>query len=149
MPIPPVSAVVRNYLSSFGAIAIVLTRRGSIVMVQNPTGYEAAWWVKKADAQRLIDASRERGDVETAARQLGIAVTAHEIALLRTDRQLARLDAILANAKHNGDLKRFNSTYRAKRLAAIAAGSNYMPVRDRREAIETRAGRGDQRRRPR
>src|SRR5262245_40250357 len=127
MPIPAVSPAIRSYLSAFGAVAIVLTSKGSIIAVPNPTGYEAAWWVKKADAQRLVDEARERGDVEAAAKRLGIAITPHEIDLMRTDKALARLDTILADAQRNGDLRAFNKTYRQQRLAAVAAGSNYMP----------------------
>jgi hypothetical protein len=126
MPIPKVPLAARQYLSSFDSIAIALTSKGSLIAVSNPTGYEACWWVRKQDAQRLVDAARERGNVELSAKQLGIAITPHEVALMRTDKALARLDAILADAQRNGDLKTFNRTYRAKRLAAVAAGSNYM-----------------------
>jgi hypothetical protein len=127
MPIPPVPLAARQYLSSFDSVAIVLTRRGSIVAVPNPTGYEAAWWVRKPDAQRLVDEARERGDVEQAARRLGISPTPHEICMMRVDRQLARLDAILADARRNGHLRAFNRMYRTKRLAAVACGGNFMP----------------------
>jgi|RhiMetdeSRZDD1v2_1073273.scaffolds.fasta_scaffold353856_3 hypothetical protein len=127
MTIPAVSPAVRNYLAAFDSIAVVLTARDSIIITANPTGYLCAWWLKKADAQRLLDEARERGDVEASARRLGITVTPHEAALMRADKALARVDAILANAQRNGDLKLFNRTYQAKRMAAVAAGSNFMP----------------------
>jgi hypothetical protein len=127
MPIPTVPASVRSYLSSFGAVAVVLTRKGSLLAISNPTGFERAWWVRKQDAQRLLDEARERGDVEAAAGRLGINLTPHEIALLKTDRALARLDGLMREAQYNGQLKLFNKTYRAKRLAAVTAGANYMP----------------------
>jgi hypothetical protein len=127
MAIPTVSAPVRSYLSSFDSVAVVLTSRGSIISTPNPTGYERAWWVRKADAARLVEESRERGNVEASAKRLGIAVTVHEIAIMRADKALARLDSILADAKRNGDLKAFNRAYKCHRQAAMAAGAAYMP----------------------
>jgi hypothetical protein len=120
---------VRQYLSSFNSIAIVLTSKGSILAVPNPSGYERAWWVRKPDAARLVEASRERGDVEQAARRLvpPVILTEHSVALMRTDKALARLNAILSDAQENGDLRLFNSTYREKRLAAAAVGQSFMP----------------------
>jgi hypothetical protein len=108
-------------------VAVVLTSRRSIISTPNPTGYERAWWVRKADAARLVEESRERGNVEASAKRLGIAVTVHEIAIMRVDKALARLDAVMADAQRNGDLRTFNRMYRANRLAAVAARSNYMP----------------------
>ena len=67
-----------------------LTSRGSIISTPNPTGYERAWWVRKADAARLVEESRERGNVEASAKRLGIAVTVHEIAIMRADKAVAR-----------------------------------------------------------
>jgi hypothetical protein len=127
MAIPTVSAPVRNYLSSFDSVAVALTSRGSIISTPNPTGYERAWWVRKADAARLVEGSRERGNVEASAKSLGIAVTLHEIAVMRADKALARLDAILVDAKRNGDLKAFNRAYKRHRQAAMTAGTAYMP----------------------
>jgi hypothetical protein len=46
---------------------------------------------------------------------------------MRVDRQLARLDSILTDARRNGHLREFNRTYKAKRLAAVAKGGNFMP----------------------
>jgi hypothetical protein len=127
MPIHHISTAVRSYLSSFDSIAIALTSRGSIITTPNPSGYECCWWVRKADAERLVEAARERGNVEATAKRLGITLTSHMVALAKVDRSLARLDGILAEAKRNGDLKQFNSTYRAKREAAVAAGVTFMP----------------------
>jgi hypothetical protein len=127
MPIPKVPTAVLNYLSNFGAVAVVVTRRGSIITVQNPTGYECAVWVRKQDAQRLVDESRERGNVEASAKHLGIAVTPHEVALMKTDRALARLDAVLEAARRDGSLRAFNRMYKIRRLAAVQCGENFMP----------------------
>jgi hypothetical protein len=127
MPIPKVPVAIRSYLSAFDTVAIVLTARGSVLITPDPSGFECAWWVRKEDAARLLEVAREPGNVEASAGRLGIAVTRHEIALMKSDKALARLDAILADAKRNGDLKMFNQTYQTKRLAAVAAGSNFMP----------------------
>ena len=83
--------------------------------------------MRKADAERLLDAARERGNVEATAKRLGITLTPHEIAVMWADNPLARLDAILADAKRNGDLKAFNRTYQAKRLEAASCGVAFMP----------------------
>jgi hypothetical protein len=126
MPVPKVPAAVKNYLASFGSVAVVLTARGSILAVANPTGYERAWWVRKQDAPRLVEESRERGNVEASARRLGIALTPHDVAAMKADRALARLDLILRSAQQNGDLKRFNSEYAARRQHAVGTGATYM-----------------------
>jgi hypothetical protein len=101
--------------------------------------------VRKADAARLVEESRERGNVEASAKRLGIAVTLHEIAVMRADKALARLDAILVDAKRNGDLKAFNRAYKRHRQAAMTAGTAYMPY-DGGEATKARVGRGHRRR---
>jgi hypothetical protein len=126
MPISRVPAAIRSYLSAFNSVAIVLTARGSVLITPDPSGFECAWWVRKEDAARLLEDARERGDVEASARRLGVTVTRHEIVLMRTDKALARLDAILAEAKRNGDLAMFNRGYRTKRLAAAANGATFM-----------------------
>jgi hypothetical protein len=126
MPIPKVPAATRSYLSAFDTIAVVITARGSVLTTPDPSGFECAWWVRKADAAQLLEDARERGNVEASARRLGISITRHEIVLMRTDKALARLDAILADAKRNGDLATFNREYRTKRLAAAAAGTGFM-----------------------
>jgi len=125
--IPKLAPTVRDYLSSFGAVAIALTRKGSFVLTPSPGGFESAWWLKRAEGQRLLDAVREKGNVEATARTLGIAVTPHEIAIMRVDANLGRLETILATAKRNGDLKAFNRAYAARRQAALASGKTFMP----------------------
>src|SRR5262245_56989703 len=105
MTIPTVSPAILRYLAAFDSIAVVLTRRGSIIAVPNPTGYEAAWWLKKAHAQRLLDEARERGDVELSAKRLGLTVTPHEIAIMRAPRALARLDALMRRARWHEDVQ--------------------------------------------
>jgi hypothetical protein len=125
--VPKVPLAARQYLSSFDSIAIVLTRHGSLLAIANPGGYERAWWCRKQDARLLLDEAGPRGDVEQAAKRLGIAITAHEIAMMKTDRALARLDSILVAAQRNGHLREFNRMYRTQRLAAVARGGNFMP----------------------
>jgi hypothetical protein len=56
MPIPRVPVAIRSYLSAFDTIAIVLTARGSVLTTTDPSGFECAWWVRKEDAGRLLDA---------------------------------------------------------------------------------------------
>jgi len=63
-------------------------------------------------------------------------VPAHEVALLRTEKALASLDAILQQAQASGDLKRFNATYKARRLRATAMGDKFMSYQTAREKLQ-------------
>jgi hypothetical protein len=121
--IPIVSARVRAYLADFGAIAVAITERVKIKITDDPSGCYVAWWLAAKDAERLRAACKARGDVEACARILHIKITPHEVALMKADAALARLDRILTAAKANGDMKTFNRAYRARRAAA---GGHYM-----------------------
>lgn len=121
--IPKAPARVRGYLADFGAIAVAITERGKIKITDNPSGCHAAWWLAAKDAQRLRAACKARGDVEACACILQIKLTPHEVALMKADTALARLDRILAAAKANGDMHQFNRAYRLRRAAA---GGHFM-----------------------
>jgi hypothetical protein len=137
MPIiPAIPARVRNYLFTFGSIAIALKARGVIVLTANPAGAEQAFWLKRTDGQRLLDECRVRGDIEAAARRLKIILTPHDLVMMKTDRALCQIDTILQMAQENGDLKRFNTLYKRKRLAALALGNRYMSYSTARQRLQ-------------
>jgi hypothetical protein len=126
MSVPKIPARVRNYLFTFGSTSIAVTARGALVLTPDPAGHEAAWWLKRVDAQRLLAACYVKGDVEAAAKRLQIPLTSHEVAVMRADQRLAQLDQILEQAQQSGDLRRFNATYQARRIRAQAAGQKFM-----------------------
>ena len=61
--------------------------------------------------------------VEVCARILQIKLTPHEVALMKADAALARLDRILAELKANGDMHQFNRAYKLHRAQA---GGHFM-----------------------
>jgi hypothetical protein len=126
MPIPTVPVRVRRYLADFNTVAIAITSKGRVIVTPNPSGCERAWWLSKRDARRLHAAARAKGDVEGAAKRLDIGLTPHDVALMRADRALIRLDGILRKAQEAGELKTFNAEYAARRRAAVAAGRRFM-----------------------
>jgi hypothetical protein len=93
----------------------------------NPAGCEAAWWLKREDAKRLLAEARVRGDIEGSAKRQGITLTPHDVCMMRADRCLAQLSEILAHAKQSGDLHAFNQAYRRGRLRAQARGERFIP----------------------
>ena len=120
--IPKVPARVRAYLADFGATAVAITERGKIKITADPSGCHAAWWLAAKDAQRLKAECKARGDVEACARRLQIKITPHEVALMKADAALAKLDRILAELKQRGDMKR--SIARTRRSALPLAGTS-------------------------
>jgi hypothetical protein len=66
------------------------------------------------------------GDVPAAASRLGLSVTPHDVVLRRVGERTAALDKAIAEAIDAGTLKRFNSEYRKRRLAAKQGGKPFM-----------------------
>jgi hypothetical protein len=126
MPIPKVSARIRNFLFSLGATSIAVTAKGAVVITANPSGLEVAWWLRRDDAELLRAACFVKGDVEAAARRLGIALTPHDVACMRADHRLAMLDQIIETARTSGDLQSFNRTYQRLRIRAASKGQRFM-----------------------
>jgi hypothetical protein len=128
MPVPYVPRRVLSYLRAFNSIAIAITRKGKVVTTSNPSGCETAWWLaSKVDAKRVLDEAQAKGDIEASAKRLRITLTPHPVALMKADRALARLDAILRAAQQSGDLQTFNRQYACRRQAAISTGKTFMP----------------------
>jgi hypothetical protein len=78
--------------------------------------------------------------IAAAARELGVPVTAHHVAIQRAGASVARIDAALAEAQRCGTMKFFNAEYRRRREAAGAIGRGFMTY-GRARAWLRRAGR--------
>lgn len=100
-----------------------------------------AYWVKDRSEARLIanevnarvlrhperrvllaDAKAAQRTVENVAAHMGIALTEHDIVLLRARSAVAYIEDKIAQAHAAGELSWFNSTYRAWRIEAKAQG---------------------------
>lgn len=100
----------------------------------------AAFWVKDKSEARMIvrevKASLAHGDegllvataktaqrrVENVAAHMGIALTEHDLVLMRTRTAVAYVEDKIVQAQAAGELTWFNSAYRAWRLEAKAHG---------------------------
>jgi hypothetical protein len=111
----------------------------------------SAYWVKDKTEARLIcrevNSSLARGDegllvataktaqrkVENAAAHMGIALTEHDTVLLRARSAVAFIEQRIEQAQAAGELRWFNSAYRAWRLEAKqhGRGMSYAEARAR------------------
>ena len=71
-------------------------------------------------------ARKSGGDVEAAARELGVPATLHHVAMQRAASAVERIDAAMAQAQRCGSLAFFNAEYRRRRTAARAAGRGFI-----------------------
>ena len=84
MSIEPLSAAVRDYFRAFDLTAIALMRDGCITAKRDPAGAATAWWCEAVKAGPVIRAARRHGgDIPSAARALGVALTGHATVLAR------------------------------------------------------------------
>src|ERR1700731_4882839 len=114
-------------VAAFDLTSIAVTRDGRLVVTRNPAGATAAWWCPAREASRVVrHARKDSGDVEAAARALGVPVTVHHVAIQRAGAAVARIDAALAEAQRTGAMKFFNAEYRRRREAANAIGQGFM-----------------------
>jgi hypothetical protein len=110
-----------------------------------------AYWVKDKTEARLIcrevNSSLGRGDegllvataktaqrkVENVAAHMGIALTEHDTVLLRARSAVAFIEQRIEQAQAAGELRWFNSAYRAWRLEAkqVGRGMSYAEARAR------------------
>jgi hypothetical protein len=126
--IPTLPRGVSAYVAAFDLTSIAVTRDdGRLVVTRNPAGATAAWWCPAREASRVVrHARRDSGDVEAAARALGVPVTVHHVAVQRAAASVARIDAALVEAQRTGAMKFFNAEYRRRREAASAIGRGFM-----------------------
>ena len=111
--LPKLPHGVSAYVAAFDLTSIAVTRDGRLIVTRNPAGATAAWWCPAREASRVVrHARRDSGDVEAAARALGVPVTVHHVAIQRAGAAVARIDAALVEAQRSGLLRFFNAEYR-------------------------------------
>ena len=121
---------VARYIAGFNLAAVCRYRDGRLGVSRDPEGAGEAWWCLETQAGAVVKrARREGGDILAAARALGIPLTAHTLLISRAKSASGRIDAALSKAQRGGNLKFFNSEYRARRQAAAAAGRSFMSYR--------------------
>jgi hypothetical protein len=123
MPITPLSKGAADYLRSFDLRAVCQSAGGRIWISDNPSGAVAAYWCRASDAGRVAEAAWHLGNIMAAGHRCGAP---HQIVLKRTAERMAALDQEIARAIDAGTLKRFNATYRERRLAAKQCGQPFM-----------------------
>lgn len=127
--IPPLPHGVAQYVAAFDLTSIAVTRDGRLIVTRNPAGTEAAWWCPAKEASRVVrHARKDSGDIEAAARELGVPVTVHRVAMQRAGASVARIDAALTEAQRCGLMSFFNAEYRRRRAAAGGAISTSLVV---------------------
>jgi hypothetical protein len=148
--IPTLPRGVADYVAAFDLTSIARSRDHRLVVSRNPAGAESAWWCEAKQASAIVRRARQdHGDVEAAARALGVLVTAHAIAMQRSAAAVARIEVALAEAQRNGLMSHFNATYRSRREAALAVGKGFMSygraMARLRAAVVAIIARGDER----
>jgi hypothetical protein len=118
-----------RYLSAFDLGCVALTRDRRLTSTKNPVGCDRAWWLHSRDVGRVIRQARKDGDVEGAARALGIELAEHSVVAMRTESALAKLENGMQKAQRSGLLTQFNAQYRRRRLAAFEQGRGFMSYR--------------------
>lgn len=117
----------RDYLEAFGVRAVCVSPTGKVSHTDDPEGASLAWWCPEKDARRAAAEARHNGDIEEAARRLGVRLTEHTRAAERAAEKTAKLEAALREANANGLLQWFNAEFRRRRLAATKDGRKFMP----------------------
>jgi hypothetical protein len=133
------------YLEASGARAIsITTGNGHVVL---GVGYRAdaiaAFWLRADKARAVAARARSIGGVSAnmdgadaagtiaalkqAAVQLGVTLTAHDVAMARASVVAERLDVLMDQLKVSGIWLDFTKTYRQRWLAAKAPGEGFMP----------------------
>jgi hypothetical protein len=128
MAVAPLSHSARDYVRAFDLVSVCRWRDGRLGVSRNPKGAEQAWWLPAKAAGAVVRAANANGkDVAAAAARLKIPLTAHAVVAQRATEAVGKIDGALTEAQRRGDLAFFNSSYRARRQAAQAAGRTFMP----------------------
>ena len=105
---------VSDYIAVFDLTAFAVTREGRFVVTRNPAGAASAWRCEAKEARRLTRHARKSGaDIPAAARELGVLVTVHHVAMQRAGASVSRIDVALAEAQRSGAMKFFDAEHRA------------------------------------
>jgi hypothetical protein len=126
VPIEALSLASLDYLAAFDLKCICVSNTGRVYTTKNPAGASLAYWCRASDTDKVAKAAWFSGDVPEAARRLQIAVTPHSVVAKRTADRTAALDNAIAEAIDAGVLRRFNSEYRSRRLAAKRNGQRFI-----------------------
>jgi hypothetical protein len=149
----------RDFLNAFGACSIYICERPNVLRYAHDpkraidalrhkySGLEpvfVTWTDGAAHARRLVrHVPRLTSDaIASTAEQLGITLTNHTVVMARAQSSVRRLDALLLQAKAQGQLKPFNRAYRAHRLAHGAIPYDWAFARLRRALALTLAQSG-------
>jgi hypothetical protein len=124
--IQPLSPVERDYLAAFGVTAVCVSRTGKVFTSENPRDASQVFWCSSTDAERVVDLAQRNGDIVGAASRLQVQLTEHAKLIARVQERTARIEAVLAQAKADGLLRRFHQEYKRRRLAAKARGAQFM-----------------------
>jgi hypothetical protein len=125
MAISSLPRAARNYLDAFDVVAVVVAPDGRARVTCDPASLrnvaEVAW-ASPDDARRLarrINGSRRKAEIRLseAAADLNITVTSHDALIARVNAAIARVDAVLDQARADGLLHFLNRPYRTARLA--------------------------------
>ena len=137
------SRAVRDYLVSFGVVAIFVTSVGKLGIgrdLARAAPLAAAWWVRdrrtaeqipiaigEEHPQTVEEATRA---VEAAAARLGVTLNDHAAVMQRTRAAVDRLNGKLEAARRNGNLRLFNRAYHAYRLGCQQRGEHAMAEKE-------------------
>lgn len=126
MPVGKLRSAFISYMAAFDLVALAQSG-GRLCVTNNPGGADQAWWVRRQDADRLLEtATRADGDVRVAAFELGLPLTDHDAAIKRVAHRLNRIDIGLDATQGRKLMRFFNREYRRRRQAAAAAGARFM-----------------------
>jgi hypothetical protein len=130
MAIAPLSKPTADYIHQFGLTSICGYRDGRLGVTRDPTGADHAWWLHADQAGAVLKAARQAGgDIETAARKVGVELADHGAVLARSEAAVAKIQAGLQRAQKSGVLHEFNAEYRRRRLEAARQGRRFMSYR--------------------
>jgi hypothetical protein len=137
------SRAVRDYLVSFGVVAIFVTSVGKLGIgrdLARAAPLAAAWWVRdRRTAEQILIAIGEEHPqtveeatraVEAAAARLGVTLNDHAAVMQRTRAAVDRLNGKLEAARRNGNLQLFNRAYHAYRLGCQQRGEHAMAEKE-------------------
>jgi hypothetical protein len=136
MAIASLSKVVSDYIKGFDLVALAADRDGRIGATRDPAGAARAWWCQSASAGMVLKAARRNGDIEAAARTLGVELADHAAVLARAEAAVVKIGARLDQAQKTGVLHTFNAEFRRRRLAAFEKGKGFMSYREARSRLQ-------------
>jgi hypothetical protein len=120
----------RDYIRSFGLVAIARWRDGRLGVCKDPTNADDCWWCRASDAGKILHAAvADSGDPVAAAATLRLQLTAHDVVVQRVRQAVDRIDAVLEQARRTGMLHFFNSTFAMMHSRAKGRGAAFHDVR--------------------